>query len=74
MSNSLQDLESKLIDLESKLAFQDDTIEKLNSVVTQQQVQLDHLNLQVEKLQEWIKNLQPSNIASSSEETPPPHY
>lgn len=74
MSNSEQQLEARIIELESKLAFQDDTIEKLNAVVTQQQTQLDQLHSSLEKLREWIKNLQQPNIATSNEETPPPHY
>lgn len=67
-------LESRVIELESKIAFQDDTIDKLNTVITEQQKQLEHLNLLVEKLREWAKTQQQSNIANLNEETPPPHY
>ena len=71
---TIPDLESRMVELESKVAFQDDTIEKLNTVITEQQKQLEHLNLLVEKLREWAKSQQQSHIANLNEETPPPHY
>ncbi|MCU7376039.1 SlyX family protein [Paucibacter sp. O1-1] len=64
----------KLDDLEMKLSFQEITIEelnqeviKLNALVARQQQQMI---LMVNKLQA----MEPSNMASQAEETPPPHY
>ena len=37
------DLNDRIVELESRLAFQDDTIEKLNEVIVEQQKQLDRL-------------------------------
>ncbi|ABO22710.1 MULTISPECIES: SlyX family protein [Shewanella] len=67
-------LEQRIEDLEMKLAFQDDTIESLN----QQVIRLnDLLADQQEKLRlltSKLSQVEPSNIASQAEETPPPHY
>jgi SlyX protein len=64
----------RLIDLEIKLAFQEDLLDSLNQVVTEQQKMLDLLQGQVRLLYQQLKSLQPSDIESASEEVPPPHY
>ena len=64
----------KIDDLEMKLSFQDISIEelnqeviKLNALVARQQQQM---LLMVNKLHA----IEPSNMASQADETPPPHY
>ena len=74
MASSSEETLSRIVELESKLSFQDDTIEKLNHVITDQQQQLDMLNARIEKLVEWAKQQQQSDIATQNEEAPPPHY
>ena len=72
--NSTEHLQTQIDELETKLAFQDQTIEdlnqemiKLSDLVAKQQY---HMELIVKKL----KAVEPNNMASASEETPPPHY
>ncbi len=67
-------MEARLIELETKVAFQDETIEQLNQVITQQQQQIDRFNEQLEMIKRQLQASQPSPLASLSEETPPPHY
>ena len=67
-------LNDKIIDLESKLAFQEHTIQELNDVVTKQQTELMLFKKQLIKINAQLENQPGSLIADASEETPPPHY
>ncbi|MBT5229729.1 MAG: SlyX family protein [Methylococcales bacterium] len=67
-------MEDAIIELESKIAFQEDTIQTLDRVVIGQQSSIDWLVKEVKLLQSQVKNLTPSIMAKESEETPPPHY
>ncbi|WP_135007453.1 SlyX family protein, partial [Pseudomonas syringae] len=40
-------LEERVMELESRMAFQDDTIQALNDVLVKQRRELDHLQLQM---------------------------
>ncbi len=61
-------------ELQTKLAFQEHTIEALNDALSSQQKQLDELAFKVRHVIDRIRSIEPSNIAKQSEETPPPHY
>lgn len=63
-----------LIELETKIAFQEQTIEDLNRALIQQQFAIDKLQLQVRNLAEKLQGISASNVASRAEEVPPPHY
>lgn len=74
MSNAIQHIENQIVDLETRLAFQDDHVTKLNDIVVQQQRQLDELRLEVNSLGKHLRTALPSLLATQNEETPPPHY
>ena len=67
-------MESRLTNLEVKLAFQDDLLESLNRTVAAQQLQIDMMQEGLRMLYQQLKSLAPSQMATEEEEAPPPHY
>lgn len=69
-----QTLINRIDDLECKLAFQEQTIDELNEALTQQQLLISKMQDQMKYVVGKVKNMDNSNLADASEETPPPHY
>jgi SlyX protein len=65
--------EQRITDLESRLAFQDDTIQALNDVLVAQQRELERLQLQVAALARRQEELG-GELDAAEDEAPPPHY
>lgn len=66
--------EQRLEALESKIAFQELTIEELNQIVVRHELEMAKMRDQFRMLAEKVKTAAPSLVAPQSEETPPPHY
>ncbi|HDO25184.1 MAG TPA: SlyX family protein [Nitrospirae bacterium] len=66
--------EDRLVDIEGKIAFQENIIKELNDVVCRQQKQIDTLNLTCRQLVDQIKKM--SGISSGGDliDDKPPHY
>lgn len=66
-------LETRINDLESRLAFQDDTVQTLNDVLVAQQRQIELLEMRLLALAKRQQELGES-MDGAADETPPPHY
>lgn len=67
-------LEMRVMELETRLAFQDDTIQALNDEIVAQQRIVERLQMQVAALARRQEELLSQFGASDSDEAPPPHY
>ncbi|KAA1150716.1 SlyX family protein [Pseudoalteromonas sp. FUC4] len=68
-------IEHRLMELEAKVAFQDETIEVLNDEIKVHQQLLAKMKRQTELLAEKIKESQSSSsMMPEAPEPPPPHY
>ncbi len=68
-------MEQRLIELESKLAFQEDEIEKLSESIIHQQQQIERLEIISKTLAERLRGLADTAGAEASpEDEVPPHY
>ncbi|MCU7650534.1 SlyX family protein [Pseudomonas piscis] len=66
-------LEARVTDLESRLAFQDDTIQALNDELVAQHKLLERLQLQMTAMLKRQEEMV-GQFSSFEEEAPPPHY
>jgi SlyX protein len=73
-ADALPDLAVRVVELETRVAFQDQTIQELNGAVIRQQREIDRLTRELKTLRERLRALAPSPVVPPDEETPPPHY
>ena len=65
--------ERRFEDLEVRLAYQEQTLNELNAVVTRQQATIDRLEQRCDALLERLRSLGEGPDAAASDEKPP-HY
>jgi SlyX protein len=63
-----------IVDLQTRLAFQDGLLDELNEVVTNQQKQIDRLEMLIAGLKAQIESLHQTQMMRQGDEPPPPHY
>jgi len=66
--------EERFIDLETRLAHQDQMLHELNEVVTDQQAKLMHLEELCRSLAERVRSLGEGLPATDAGDERPPHY
>lgn len=66
-------LERRVSELETRLAFQDDVIDQLNSVVTRQDEELRSIRRQLEEILQETRQLT-DQLSPDTVNEPPPHY
>lgn len=70
----MSDVENAIIDLQTKLSFQDDLLDDLNQIVTDQQQQIMRIESTLDALRVQVKTLQTDTTSGEAKESPPPHY
>ncbi|MFP5350075.1 MAG: SlyX family protein, partial [Gammaproteobacteria bacterium] len=63
-----------IVELESRLAFHEYTLQTLNDVVTRQQQQIEALIREIQALKDRLRAAAPSPVGPLEDEKPPPHY
>lgn len=70
----MNQLETRIENLEAKVAFQDETIDVLNDEIKAHQQQLAKMRRQMELLGEKLREVQSNSSGTQELEPPPPHY
>lgn len=68
------DLSLRVEELETKIMFQDDLIEKLNQSLIEQQNDIRKLTQIIERMANQLEDISEPNVIDANLETPPPHY
>ena len=63
-----------MVELETRIAYQDLAIADLNSVLIGVRATVDSLAVRLNRVEEQLRSGGESHIRSMDEETPPPHY
>jgi SlyX protein len=66
--------DDRIIELEIKTAYQEDLLQELNKIVSQQQQQIDRLDATCKLLNDRIQSLSIDGGSGENIEEIPPHY
>jgi SlyX protein len=67
-------IDQRFAEIETRQAFQEDLIEQLNNELIALNERLISSYQLIDRLEQKLSSIPNSQIASLSEETPPPHY
>ena len=74
MQKANSEMKNEIIDLQIRLSHQDNHLQELDKVIYRQQQELEVLKSKIELLEKNLRTLTESNILTTTEEQPPPHY
>ena len=63
-----------IMDLQTRLAFQEESLEMINLTVVRQQSQIDMLQREIIRLKEMIDDIREANSSEANADELPPHY
>ena len=67
-------MEKRIVELETRLSFQDDTIRQLNEVVVELRGEITKLAARLKVAEEKLQGVTSDLVKPRSQEDPPPHY
>ena len=67
-------IEDRIVELQSRMSFQEDAIEALTKTVSEQQGELSRLYIQLKHLHDKLKHVEANTGLDSDDNVPPPHY
>lgn len=67
------DIPQRIVELETRLAFQERALQELSDVVARQQTEIERLARALKEAQERLRGIA-APVAERTDETPPPHY
>ena len=67
-------MENDIIDLQIRLAHQENHIQELDKVIYNQQQQIDALLDRILLFEKHLRSITESNILGTTDDKPPPHY
>lgn len=74
MSTSRDDMQQRLIALETRLMHHERMAEELSDVIAEQQKTIDLLTAQLRRLTERMRDMAAGWSPSPQDDQPPPHY
>ncbi|MGH1461336.1 MAG: SlyX family protein [Neptuniibacter sp.] len=67
--------QERITELESRVAFQEETLDTLNDAVSKQELEIERLTRMIKVISQQLKSLRLDNPSSApDDEPPPPHY
>jgi len=72
--NEINDLIQRLDRLETQVAFQEQTIQQLNTTITSQWELIDRLKQRLSRLSDQVREVENSLAPPAAGEPPPPHF
>ena len=67
-------MDSRLVDIETRIAFNEDAINQLNDVILMQQKRIEQLEELCKRLREQLQQAMPASDGGKPADEKPPHY